>query len=162
MAIKPNPMRGDRAAHDVSNFPSRHASDIENGTYIYHSPPAGKWVHDQYIATISGANLAAGDQGVKPLRLYAAVDATLEEVFVCVNTTPSAAALRVDVLLNGASIFDSVQYVEIGTGNNTASKTDDFDTGEFSKGDYFQIELVQGDTVAADLTVHIRFKYKAA
>ena len=119
--------------------------------------------HGQIIFTIEGANLAAANQGVKPLRIrapYVGAGATIEEVFLQLNGAPGAAILRVDIHKNGSSIFNVTKYAEIAIGDYYGNKTTDLlSSGAFAKDDYFQIELVQGDTNAQDLVCHLRYKW---
>jgi len=120
-------------------------------------------VHAQMIFTIEGLYLAAADQGLKPLRIrapYVGAGATIEEIYAQLNTTPGAANLRLDIHKNGSTIFTGTAYVEIAPTGYTVSRTTNFDGGgAFAKDDYFQLELVQGDTDAADLVVHVRYKW---
>jgi len=117
-------------------------------------------VNQQYLLTIEGAYLSTSHAGIKPIRIYAhdVTGATVDEIFCAVNTAPATSLVRLDVLKNGVSILTS--YLDIAVGEYTASTTD-IATATFSKDDYFQIQLVSGDTVASDLTVHIRFSWKA-
>jgi len=119
--------------------------------------------HGQIIWTIESAYLAVANQGLKPLKLrlpYVGVGATIEEVYAQVNTCPTVANLRIDIHKNGSSIFTATQYVEIVTTQYQVSKTTDFaGGGAIAKDDYFQMELVQGDATAADLVLHMRYKW---
>lgn len=115
--------------------------------------------HVQVVFTIeSNVNVT----GTKPIRIhvpYVGAGATIEEVYIAVGTAPTTSALRIDVNKNATSIFNSTQYVEIAIGAYSASKTSDFASTSLAKDDYFTIEVVQGDTVASDLSVHIRYKW---
>ena len=119
-------------------------------------------IHQQYIFFIEGNNVTSADEGVIPFRIYAHdvnSFATITEVFCSTDTPPSGGALRVDVLKNGTSIFNATQYVEIPAGSGYMVKDSDFSDDTFIKNDYFQIELVQGNTVAQNLSVHVRFDW---
>jgi hypothetical protein len=120
-----------------------------------------KTIHQQYILTIDGTMSDAGT-GTKPLRIYAQEvngNATIDEVLCSLNTAPASTDVRIDVLLNGVSIFDPPEYVAIPVGNNTATRDTNLTTTTFTKDDYFKIELVQDDATASDLSVHIRFHW---
>jgi hypothetical protein len=120
-------------------------------------------MHSQIIWTIESTYIAAANQGLKPLRLwlpYVGAGATIEEIIAVVNTAPTASNLRLDIHKNGSSIFSGTLYVEIPTTQYSVSRTTNFaGGGAIAKDDYFQLELVQGDSVAADLTVHMRYKW---
>ena len=137
------------------------SDDAGNDTTIVTAKPLV--IHSQIIFTIEGVYLTSGDQGLKPLRFrmpYVGAGATIEEVFIQLDTAPSAANLRVDIHKNGTSIFSATNYVEITVGSIYASKTTDLASGgACAKDNYFQIELVQGDSTAANLSVHLRFKW---
>lgn len=118
-------------------------------------------VNQQIVFTI--ASSGAFTSGVKPLRIYAHDvndGATISEVFVAFNTPPSGAEMRMNVLKNGSTIFSAPAYVVIPAGSYTASKTTGFIDDSFTKDDYFQIAVVQGNSRAADMTLHIRFNYE--
>jgi hypothetical protein len=120
------------------------------GTFIQHS---------QAVLTVGGV---LSSTGVKPLRIYTpdvASGATIEEIYVAVNTAPASTALRVRVLKGGSTIFSGTDYIEVSLGSNTASRTTNFVSTSLSKNDYFTIEIVQGDSTASDLSVHIRYKW---
>jgi hypothetical protein len=115
-------------------------------------------VNQQIVFTVEGANL--GETGRKNLKIWAhdvGTNARINEVFLGLDTPPGATPLRVDILKNGISIFQYEQYVEVPVGESTAVKSFDFADGIIQKDDYFQFEIVQGDFVASDLTIHIRF-----
>jgi hypothetical protein len=119
--------------------------------------------HGQLIWTIESIYLGAAYQGLKPLRLwlpYVGAGATIEEIVAVVNTAPTASNLRLDIHKNGSTIFSGTAYVEIPTTQYSVSRTTNFtSSGAIAKDDYFQLELVQGDSVAADLVVHMRYKW---
>lgn len=119
--------------------------------------------HAQIVFTIEGAYLAASYQGVKPLRIplpYVGAGGTIEEVYCRLNTAPGSAALRLDIHKDGSTIFTGTEYVEIAVAGYTVSRTTNFaGGGAITKDSYFQLELVQGDAVAADLVVCLRYKW---
>lgn len=117
-------------------------------------------VHQQVIFSYEGEITSIG---TKPLRLYVhdvGAGATLEEIFVSLNTAPLSTPVRIDVLKNGVTVLDVIDYIQINAGSYTASRTTNFVTTDISKDDYFQYEVVQGDYAASDLTVHIRFRWE--
>jgi hypothetical protein len=124
---------------------------------------ASKVQHAQFIFTIESANLAVANQGVKPLKFrvpYVGAGAVIEEIYVQLGTTPGAANIRIDIHKNGATVNNTTAYVEIAVGDTTASRTTNFvGGGALAKDDYLQLELVQGDATAADLVVHVRYKW---
>lgn len=120
-------------------------------------------IHQQTIFSIEGTNMAAADQGVKPLKMYVhdvGFDCQLEEVFCAVGTAPGAADLHIDILKNGATVFNTPEYLTLPVGSGYAARGN-FSDAQLAKDDYLQFELVQGDSTASDLTVHVRFKWEA-
>jgi hypothetical protein len=89
---------------------------------------------------------------------YVGAGATIEEIYVQLNTAPGASALRVNILRNGLTVLDSTPYIEIAIGAYTASRVASLLT-PLNKDDYLQWELVNGDSTAADLTIHVRYKW---
>ena len=116
--------------------------------------------HAQVILTIEGI---VNTTGLKPIRIhipYIGEGATIEEVYLSVGTAPTTTALRINVYKNGETIFDTTQYVELATDEFSASKTTDFaSSATLAKDDYLTFGVTQGDVAAADLTVHIRYKW---
>jgi hypothetical protein len=122
-----------------------------------------KTIHQQIMFSIEGEYMAAVYEGVKPLKAYVhevGYAGQFEEVFVAVGTVPASGAIHIDVLKNGTSIFNSPEYIVLAQGSGYAARGD-FAISQVSKDDYLQFELVQGDPVASDLTVHVRFKWEA-
>jgi hypothetical protein len=122
-----------------------------------------KTIHQQIMFSIEGEYMAAAYEGVKPLKAYVhevGYAGQFEEVFVAVGTVPASGAIHIDVLKNGTSIFNSPEYIVLAQGSGYAARGD-FAISQVSKDDYLQFELVQGDPVASDLTVHVRFKWEA-
>ncbi len=120
-------------------------------------------IHQQAVFSVEGANLAADDQGTKPLRIYVhevGLAGQFEEIFVAANTAPGSADLHINVLKNGSTIFAGDEYVTLSVGSGYAARANFADDQVF-KDDYLQFQLVQGDSVASDLTVHVRFKWEA-
>lgn len=134
------------------------------GGVAWEAPAGGTVVqHAQIVFTIEGAYLGASYQGVKPLRIplpYVGAGGTIEEVYCRLNTAPGSAALRLDIHKDGSTIFSGTEYVEIAVAGYTVSRTTNFaGSGAIAKDSYFQLELVQGDAVAADLVVCLRYKW---
>ena len=120
-------------------------------------------IHQQTLFSIEGANMGVGDQGIKPLKAYVhevGLACVLEEVFVAVGTAPGSADLQIDVLKNGSTVFNAPEYVTLPVGSGYAARAD-FSDDQLLKDDYLQFQLVQGDAVASDLTVHVRYKWEA-
>lgn len=75
MANNGIPMKGDRSARDVINFPAEHASDLENGAdQIHHLPAPGtagnivvddgtKWVSQENLGPATADHDHSGDAG---------------------------------------------------------------------------------------------------
>jgi len=85
------------------------------------------------------------------------ITGTVEKVFAYVNTAPDSSALRLTVKKNNVNILTD-GYVEIAISSNTG-ETSDFDDDEIEADDYWTFGISQGDAVAADLTLHIRYSY---
>lgn len=122
-----------------------------------------KTIHQQVMFSVEGEYMAAAYEGVKPLKAYVhevGYDGQFEEVFVSVGTPPASGAMHIDVMKNGTSIFNTPEYLILAQGSGYATRGD-FAITQVSKDDYLQFELVQGDPVASDLTVHVRFKWEA-
>ena len=120
-------------------------------------------IHQQAVFSVEGANLAASDQGIKPLRIYVhevGFAGVFEEIFVAANTAPGSTDLHINVLKNGSTIFDGDEYLTLSVGSGYAARGN-FVDNIVSKDDYLQFQLVQGDSIASDLTVHVRFKWEA-
>ena len=114
--------------------------------------------HAQAVFSIEGA---LDTVETKPLRIYTPYvgdGATIEEVLIAVSVAPTTTALRIDVNKNGSSIF-STPYVEMATGNYTATKSTGFADDTLAKDDYLTIEVAQGDVAAQNLTVHVRYTW---
>lgn len=114
------------------------------------------FLHQQIILTIVGANLY--ENGVKPLRIYTQITGLnphIEEILFYLATAPVYQDLRLAIRRNGNNII-TAGYVSLDVGQNFKSITAGFDN-TINYDDYFQIEIVQGDVMAADLVVHIRF-----
>jgi hypothetical protein len=119
-------------------------------------------MHSQLIFTTEGAYLGAIWVGVHAMKLrmpYVGAGATIEEVYVQLGTAPGATSVKVNILRNGATILDVTPYVELGVGVTAVSRITQFIAGSWAKDDYLQWELVQGDSTAADLIIHVRYKW---
>jgi hypothetical protein len=146
------------AIESSSNYvPFSGASLLDNLNHIRYK--IDQVAKQQLTFTIPGANIASGDQGVKLIRQYAVCSGILDSVIATVGTAPTGSAIRVDVLKNGTTVFNSPEYIEIGTTEYYEESSENFSVTTFSETDYFQIELVQGDSAATDLTVHVRYHY---
>ena len=119
--------------------------------------------HQQLIWEIDGAYISSLEVGVDPKALfmaYVGAGAVIEEIKAHLGTAPSTTPVRLRIKKNGSTIFTGTDYIEFGTGVQDLSRTTDFaGGGACAKDDYFQRELVQGDAVAADLTLQMRYKW---
>lgn len=116
-------------------------------------------VNQEMVFTVAGSGTIVS--GLIPTRIWAHDvndGATISEI-MCGFNTPPAGEVRVNVLKNGNTIFNVPSYVTIASGMYTGSRTTGFYDDNFVKDDYFQMKIEKGDTVGADLTVHIRFSY---
>ncbi len=146
---------------------------VEGDVLYYSATGGGKWIptsvsgllniiSQQVIFFASGDELRQTEIGTKPMRLYVhdvGFECNIYEILLAVNTPPTSSGLRIDILKNGTSILNSPNYIEIPVGNYYVIETSLADYS-IQKNDYFQWELVQGDTSASDLTIHIRFKWE--
>lgn len=123
---------------------------------------SAKTIYQQYLFTIEGT-MADAETGVKPIRIYAHDvngTATIDEVFLSLDTAPLVSDVRVNVTLNESTIFSAPAYAEVLIGDNTGMRDSSLAITTFTQDDFFKIELVQADTTASDLTVHIRFHWE--
>lgn len=168
---------GDRAAFDTHQYPTKHASDLYASTPKQHNPwPASSGyapVSDgnKYVATqislashshnIQVIGTREGDLEVStsPLRVYNKYGATktISQVFVSVNTAPTGADVRIDVLKDGVSIFAADGDKPTITATNYTGSSTTFDDDQWLSDEYLQIEVETiGSTLpGSDLTVHI-------
>jgi hypothetical protein len=119
-----------------------------------------KTIQQQVIFAVDSNNLQGDDVGVFPLRMYihdVGTDCVIDEIFCALNTAPASSAVQLAILKNGTNILTSPAYIELGVGVNEVTRASDFVSTDLTKNDYLQLQLVQGDTTASDLTVHIRF-----
>lgn len=134
-------------------FPNGTLTDNGGGSVTY-TPTAGAVVH-QAIFTIEGAlSVVAGK-----FRIYNNFGATktISKVMLAANTAPTGAAVIVDVLKNGVTIFTNpANRPQIAAGANTGSSTS-IDVASWADGEYLTVSVAQiGSTVAgADLTIHV-------
>lgn len=127
---------------------------------ISQTAPSGPVViNNQFIFTID--NLINGEVvGTLPLRLYAHdITGYITEIACALNTVPVSSGVRIDILKNGTSILGSPNYIEIPVGSGFADSAN-ITTSGFIKNDYFQIEVVQEDSDASDLSVHVRYYWE--
>jgi len=134
--------------------------DSNTSSWVYVSQMVQLVNHAQMLWSVEGANLST--TGVKPLKIrapYVGTGGTIEEIYLQLGTAPSASAVRINIYKNGSTILSGTTYVEIATSQTTASRTTNFASTAMAKDDYFQFEVVQGDATAADLLVHLRYKW---
>jgi hypothetical protein len=151
--------------HDATSLQGTTISGVAYDAWIPTSLSGvlARTIHQQTLFSIEGANMAAGDVGTKPLRAYVhevGFACELEEVFVAVNTAPFATDVHINVLKNGTTVFAGDEYVTLPVGSGYAARAN-FSDNQLSKDDYLQFQLVQGDDLASDLTVHVRYKWEA-
>lgn len=152
----PVPLLGDRSAWDMSTFPERHASDIDDETYLYHLPLGGIPAQvAQAIFTIEGA-LSVLDN---PLRLYNVTGGskTISKVFLSVATAPASQAIIVDIHKDGTTIFTTQSNrPQIAASANTGQATT-IEVPTWADSSYLtmHIDQVGSGTPGANLTVHI-------
>lgn len=169
------PLKGDRSAWDVDNYPGRHASDLDGSAPVNHVPAGSStgdvptWDGSKYVAQAPGAAsipsiMTIGtysgtlSTGETPLRIYNRYGHTrqISEVFISVGTAPTGAAIKVDIKINGVSIFSGGNEPQIAISANTGYSVT-FADDTWASGEYITWDITQiGSTIAgADLTVHI-------
>lgn len=112
--------------------------------------------HDTHTFTYSGPlTLVTGEA-----RLYFDAPYTFSSVRASVGTAPTGSSVKVDVLLNGTSIWATTpsNAPEIAVSTFTSGAVNVFDTLSIAAGDYLTIDVTQiGSTLPGeDLTVSIR------
>ena len=117
-------------------------------------------IYNQALFTIAGTGMKSTDIGVKPFRIYPNISGYISEIICSLHTPPTSTAVRINILLNSGTIFDTEEYIEIPVGYNYIAKTADFLITSIDPTDYLQIAVVQGDTDASDLVAHIRYYYQ--
>ena len=164
-------------SHDATSLQGTAISGISPSAsdVLQYSASTGVWsptslsgllartIHQQTLFSVEGTNIAAGDVGVKPLKAYVhevGFACVLEEVFIACNTVPGVTDLQINILKNGVTVFAGDEYATLPVGSGYAARAN-FDDDQLSKNDYLQFELVQGDAIASDLTVHVRYKWEA-
>lgn len=100
--------------------------------------------------------------GAGTFRIYNDTGATqtIAAVRASVGTAPTGAALIVDVLKNGTTLFTTTaNRPTIAISGNTSGKVTNMDITSFADGDYLTVSVAQvGSTVAgANLTVTITY-----
>lgn len=146
------PLKGDRSARDMG-FPTLHASDIEDETFLYHKNP-NESAPIMTLGTMEGALVLSSS----PFRIYNQYGAnrTIKKVFLSVNTAPVGDDIIVDVKVNGVSIFDTGNHPKILAGANTGESVTFLDDA-WNSGDYLTWEVTQigSTTPGSNLVVHI-------
>lgn len=167
------PLQGDRSAWDVDNYPARHASDLNSSTPVNHVPAGGSsgdglvWNGTKWVAQAGGASppiMSIGTYngtlqvGETPLRIYNRYghDREIAEVFISVGTPPTGQAIKVDIKIDGVSIFSGGNEPQIAVSGYTGSSVT-FADPTWATGEYLTWNITQigsGDA-GADLTVHV-------
>lgn len=173
-----NPLLGDRAAWDVTNFPSRHSSDLSTSTPIYHVPLPGnagnmlvsdgtKWVSGAGSSLVPpimtlGTYEGSLEIGETPLKIYNKYGASrnITEVFLSVGTAPTGDDIIVDVLIDDVSIFYVDEYTDerptILAGETTGTTTT-ITYPTWLDDSYLTWEIIQvgSGSAGSNLVVHI-------
>lgn len=126
---------------------------VDNGGGKVTVTISGNTVHNQYLFTVDGVVVS----GELPWNIYSQSPCNIEEVFLSTRIAPVSSDIRVNVLRNGATIFQAPEYVAITTGNTTGSRNTNLINNSLSKDDYIQADVVQGDATAEDLVIHVRY-----
>jgi hypothetical protein len=149
---------GDPSVSDVDTIKVTNGTLTDNGDGSV-SINIEKEIASQIIFSIEGANL--NTTGDKNLRFYSylpsGIVGTITKIFAYVNTAPDSSDLHIYVKKSGVNILTD-SYIEISIGSNVGETTD-FDDDEIITGDYWTFGIEQGDSVAADLTIHIQYTY---
>lgn len=154
----------DYDAHSIWGIPVvSGANPTNNQTLVYRDSSlqyelATVEFEQQILFPIAESDLQS--TGIKPFRIYihdVGTEAIFTKVYAYLSTAPSSTSVKIDVLKNGSSIFNPLTPITISVGNNSYSTTE-FDINTLQEDDYLQIEILQTDTSANYLTVHIRFK----
>lgn len=177
------PLKGDRSAFDVNNYPSLHSSDIENGEYLYHlpqtsgsSPQVPVWDGDEYIAMsvdqiTSGSSPAehsftwfiggAVEVTTHPVRIYNIFSKNIKIIRMkaYAGTAPVGADIRIVPKINGSNIFTSGSgYYSIPDSSNAGDTIEDLDGYDILEvEDYFEIQITQigSTTPGSNVTIQI-------
>jgi hypothetical protein len=162
------PLKGDRSAHDALAYPTKHASDLEAGTPVYHVPVGAvvgqtvrwdgtKWVAYNNPLTVLGTMEGAVIVGASPFKLYNRFGSnrTITEIFLSVSAAPTGVDLIVDIKVDGVSIF-SGSLASITDGSLTGVQTT-INAPTWASGSYLTWEVTQKGSTASgeNLTVHI-------
>jgi len=118
-----------------------------------------KIFHTQAVFTYENIISSVGDNPIKIAVPYVGAGAVIEEVYAVLGTAPSTTPVRINIKNNGASIFTGTQYVELALGTSVISRTIDFVSTALAKDDLLTMEIVQGDIAAADMSVHVRYRW---
>jgi hypothetical protein len=172
------PLRGDRSAWNMF-YPSLHASDIESGNLLFHTPaPSGAGVILYSSDGVKWTSIKMSQIGVGsttrmtpfyvPGELQALAGETrvynlwgsaqkITKVFLSVSEPPTTQDIIVDVLRDGASIFTNQNNrprIEAGeyTGYTIAIDSDMWYSDSYITVD---VDQIGSGTVGSNLTVHI-------
>ena len=168
------PLPGDRSAHDVDNYPARHASDLEANAPKYHTPLPGdtgnvlqsdgtKWVSQSLAAALPPIMTLGTFEGelsvqVSPFLFYNkyGISRTIVEVFLSVSDAPLGDDIIVDVLIDGSSIFLTGDRPKILDGDTVGSSIA-IEFPEWADGSYLTWEVAQigSSNAGANLVVHV-------
>lgn len=116
-------------------------------------------IHSQVVFALDGAIDHAVDKPIRVCIPFVGTGAEIEEIFVAGQTAPYSTPVQIDVRKNGVTLFSGVPYVELSPGYNQAVRNIDFATLALQKDDVLQVSVLQGDLMASDLTVHVRYKW---
>lgn len=171
------PLDGDRSAWDAENYPSKHASDLNNNTPIHHVP-AGvsvgdilQWDGDKWVLSVLPGGITdrkvllgtiEGDVSVaaSPFEIYNVFgeDRTIEKVFLSVPTgdEPTGDDLVANVATDGVDIFTAGNEPTILDGNATGeSTTIEYPTWVSGTALTWEITQVGSTTPGSNLVIHI-------
>jgi len=169
----PIPLKGDRAAHDVINYPELHAADLEAGAPLYHLPDAdtdqlaifdgAKWVGidkstvggggggDLYFV-LDGA-LVTGSSVVPPIKAARAL--TIASIVLYLAVPGSSGSTTIDVKKNGVSLFPTATKPTVAFGDADHSDERVPDTTAIAKGDILSLDVISAAQGAQRLAVAV-------
>lgn len=168
------PLLSDRSAYDVDNHPDKHASDLAAGMPVHHVP-AGQatgdilqWDGTKWVLTTAGQadtpimTLGTFEGDIEalasPFRIYNRYGSNriITEVYLSVATAPTGSAIKVDVQVDGTSIFTGGSEAQIAISANVGSTTT-FANNSWPAGSYltWEIDQIGSSVPGANLVVHI-------
>lgn len=163
------PLKSDRSAFDVINYPTYHANDLDTNAPVHHVPAGTvtgqtlRWDGAKWVTapnSILAFGTIEGDIAVSatPFKMYNKFgqDRVITEVFLSVGTAPTGASLIVDVKVDGVSIFTGGNEPAIADGATTGNSTT-IASPTWALNSYLTWNVTQiGSTLSgADLVVHI-------